>query len=192
MSQLREIRKRKQLSQADVAVRMNTTPATISRYENQDQRLNIPLLRKFSQVLNVSIAEIVGELNQPTIKKIKLLNAEGKTEMYIDDKIPCCNFLGLNEDDLFGYVLENDVMSPSFKAGDCIICNKEINVLEDDGVLVFENANQERFVARSTYNPITRQTNFTTDNPLNSDYGTITDESNIKILGRMVATIKSA
>lgn len=193
MSNLKAIRLKKELSQSELAKLMNTTSASISRYENEDQRLNIPLLRKFSEVLNVSIAELVGEMNQPTTKEISLINPtkEGKHSMFIDDKIPSCDFSEMGKS-LFGFILENSDMSPTFKQGDTIICNRNLNNLNENGVLVFENANKETFIARSQYNPITGTVELTTDNPATSNYGSIDDQSKIKILGRMICSIQTA
>ena len=49
MSRLRAIRTAKNMSQRELANLMNTTPASISRYENQDQRLTLPILKMFKQ-----------------------------------------------------------------------------------------------------------------------------------------------
>jgi phage repressor protein C with HTH and peptisase S24 domain len=61
MSALREIRKRRGLTQADVGAMINTTDVSISRYENEDDRLTLPLMRKLAAKLDCTIAEIAGE-----------------------------------------------------------------------------------------------------------------------------------
>ena len=191
MSNLKAIRLKKELSQSTLAKLMNTTPATISRYENQDQRLTLPILRMFSQVLNVSIAEIVGELNQPTINTIPLINPiEGKKNVYIDSEIPCCDLkMG---DDYFGFCVQGDTMSPTFKDGDIVIFHKSITNVKEDGILLFEVKTGEKYIARSQFNPIDDVTTLTTDNPNYQDYGEITSEKKIKILGRICCSITQA
>tara|TARA_X000001036_G_scaffold206776_1_gene194412 strand:+ start:3419 stop:3994 length:576 start_codon:yes stop_codon:yes gene_type:complete len=191
MSLLREIRHRKDLSQRELADKMQTTTATISRYENQDQRLTLPLLRKFSQVLNVSIAEIVGELNQPTIHTIPLINpTEGKKNVYLDSEIPCCDLkMG---DDYFGFIVEGDTMFPTFKEGDIVIFHKSMTDDKADGILIFEVKTGDTFIARSQYNPIDDVTTLTTDNPNYQNYGEITSDKKIKILGRICCSITQA
>lgn len=170
---------------------MNTTPASISRYENQDQRLTLPILRMFSQVLKVSIAEIVGELNQPTIKTIPLINPiEGKKNVYIDSEIPCCDLkMG---DDYFGFVVEGDTMLPTYKDGDIVICHRSMTDVKVNGILIFEVKTGEKYIARSQFNPIDDVTTLTTDNPNYQDYGEITSDKNIKILGRICCSITQA
>lgn len=192
MSRLRAIRTEKNLSQRELANLMNTTPASISRYENQDQRLTLPILKMFSKVLNVSIAEIVGELNQPTIHTIPLINpqTEGKKNVYLDSDIPCCDLkMG---DDYFGFQVEGDTMFPTFKDGDIVIFHKSITDVKADGILIFEVKTGDTFIARSQYNPIDDVTTLTTDNPNYQNYGEITPEKKIKILGRICCSITQA
>ena len=151
MSRLRAIRTEKNLSQRELANLMNTTPATISRYEYQDQRLTLPILRKFSQVLNVSIAELVGELNQPTIKTIPLINpqTEGKKNVYLDSEIPCCDLkMG---DDYFGFVVVGDTMLPTYKDGDIVIFHRSMTDVKADGILIFEVKTGEKYIACLLY-----------------------------------------
>ena len=191
MSNLKAIRLKKELSQSELAKLMNTTPASISRYENQDQRLTLPILRMFSKVLNVSIAEIVGEMNQPTINTIPLINPiEGKKNVYIDSEIPCCDLkMG---DDYFGFCVQGDTMSPTFKDGDIVIFHRSITNVKEDGILLFEVKTGEKYIARSQYNPIDNVTTLTTDNPNYQNYGEITPEKKIKILGRICCSITQA
>ena len=192
MSRLKTIRLTKNMSQKELANLMNTTPATISRYEYQDQRLTLPILRKFSQVLNVSIAELVGELNQPTIHTIPLINpqTEGKKNVYLDSEIPCCDLkMG---DDYFGFVVVGDTMFPTFKDGDIVIFHRSMTDVKADGILIFEVKTGEKYIARSQYNPIDSVTTLTTDNPNYQNYGEITSDKNIKILGRICCSITQA
>lgn len=61
MNRLREIREARGLSQKDVAALLHTTDVSISRYETQDQRLTLPLLRRFAEAYGCTVAEIIGE-----------------------------------------------------------------------------------------------------------------------------------
>lgn len=61
MSALRTIREARGLSQKQLAQRMHTTDVSISRYEKEEQRLTLPLLRKFAEELDCKIAEIAEE-----------------------------------------------------------------------------------------------------------------------------------
>jgi len=61
VSALRQIRERRGWTQKDLAKRLNTTDVSVSRYEKEDNRLTLPLLKQMSKALGCSIAEIVGE-----------------------------------------------------------------------------------------------------------------------------------
>ncbi len=61
MSRLAEIRSSKGMTQAVLADHMNTSSVSISRYEKEDQRLTLPLLRKLAKILDTTVADIAGE-----------------------------------------------------------------------------------------------------------------------------------
>jgi transcriptional regulator with XRE-family HTH domain len=61
MNQLARLRHERGLSQQDLAEKLNTTAVSIGRYEREDQRLTLPLLRRLAKLFDVSIAEIAGE-----------------------------------------------------------------------------------------------------------------------------------
>ncbi|AWK85053.1 XRE family transcriptional regulator [Azospirillum thermophilum] len=61
MNMLRQIREARGLTQKELAERLHTTDVSVSRYEKEDSRLNLPLLRKISEVLDCSIGELIGE-----------------------------------------------------------------------------------------------------------------------------------
>lgn len=62
MSALREIRERRGLTQKQVAAMVNTTDVSISRYESQDDRLTLPLMRRLAEKLKCTVAEIAEEV----------------------------------------------------------------------------------------------------------------------------------
>jgi len=61
MNKLADIRKARKLSQADLAALLRVTDVSISRYEKEDQRLTLPLMRQLADVLETSVAAIAGE-----------------------------------------------------------------------------------------------------------------------------------
>lgn len=61
MNFIKQIREARGLKQQRLAELLHTTEASISRYENQDQRLTLPLLRRIAAALKCSISEIAGE-----------------------------------------------------------------------------------------------------------------------------------
>ncbi len=61
MNNLAKLRQAHGWSQQDVANQLNTTAVSVGRYERQDQRLDLPLLRRLAKIFDVTIGEIAGE-----------------------------------------------------------------------------------------------------------------------------------
>jgi phage repressor protein C with HTH and peptisase S24 domain len=61
MNNLAKLRQARGWSQQDVANLLNTTAVSVGRYERQDQRLDLPLLRRLAKIFDVTIGEIAGE-----------------------------------------------------------------------------------------------------------------------------------
>ncbi len=58
-SKLREVRRRRMLTQAELAERAGTTEATINRLENGLQRPRIGTVRRLAAVLDVAAEELI-------------------------------------------------------------------------------------------------------------------------------------
>ena len=183
MSALREIRIARGLTQVDLAKMLNTTPASVSRYESQETRLTLPLMKKLSQHLKVSIGELAGE-GKANYFYVNVINCEGNRKLLLDSHLPFAEL----KDELFGYQLESDSMSPTMKDGDIAICHSELSDLCSDGLVILRNKDSdETFMARANWNPITKELTLTTDNPNISDYGLLDpDNKKIQVLGRVI------
>lgn len=64
MSALREIREAKGLTQKQLAELLNTTDVSVSRYEKEESRLTLPLLRKMARELRCTVADLIGETDE--------------------------------------------------------------------------------------------------------------------------------
>ena len=63
---LKELRKHKKISQLKLAMELNTSQNTISRYETGEREPGINELIKIADYFNVSIDYLVGRTNNPT------------------------------------------------------------------------------------------------------------------------------
>jgi transcriptional regulator with XRE-family HTH domain len=61
MNCIRQIRKAKGWKLTDLAAKIHTTEATASRYEREDQRLTLPILRRIAAALECTVADIACE-----------------------------------------------------------------------------------------------------------------------------------
>lgn len=64
---LKELRRAKGISQLKLALDLNTSQNTISRYENGEREPGINELIKLADYFNVSIDYLVGRTDNPTI-----------------------------------------------------------------------------------------------------------------------------
>lgn len=79
VSALRQIRESRGLTQKDLARLLNTTDVSVSRYEKEDSRLNLPLLKRLARELGCSVAELAGETE---MKVVPPITREGSVELY--------------------------------------------------------------------------------------------------------------
>lgn len=66
---LKEIRKRKKLTQVKVAIDLNMSQNTVSRYENGEREPGITELVKFADYYGVSVDYILNRTNNPELNK---------------------------------------------------------------------------------------------------------------------------
>ena len=69
LMRLKEIRKSKGISQLKMAMDLNTSQNTISRYETGDREPGINELIKIADYFNVSVDYLLGRTNNPNIQK---------------------------------------------------------------------------------------------------------------------------
>lgn len=95
---LKELRKKKGLTQEEMALLLNLTRITYSNYENEKTEPDIQTLCKMSKELNVSIDYIVGNENKFLYDTSKL----SETQKALIKEIE--NLNEKNQTILFGYV----------------------------------------------------------------------------------------
>lgn len=66
---LKELRKKKGISQLRLATDLNTTQNTISRYETGEREPGIEELLKIADYFNVSVDYLLGRTDDPLIHK---------------------------------------------------------------------------------------------------------------------------
>ena len=66
---LKELRKKKGISQLRLAIELNTSQNTISRYETGEREPGIGELIKFADYFNVSVDYLIGRTENPKINR---------------------------------------------------------------------------------------------------------------------------
>ncbi|WP_293977382.1 helix-turn-helix domain-containing protein [uncultured Clostridium sp.] len=100
---IKRIRKQKNISQKDMAKKLNMPSSTYSNYENNNREPNAATLRKIADILNVDISDLLN-LNSPENESSeKYLSDDINTIHVIEDLIKLCefniNFNKLSSDD---------------------------------------------------------------------------------------------
>ena len=66
---LKSIRKEKNLTLKELALKLNTSPSVLSRYENGKNIILVPFLLGYSKIFNISIDYLWGKSNGPKFLK---------------------------------------------------------------------------------------------------------------------------
>ncbi len=66
---LKELRKKKGISQLRLATELNTTQNTISRYETGEREPGIDELIKIAEYFNVSVDYLIGRTDNPKMNR---------------------------------------------------------------------------------------------------------------------------
>ncbi len=100
---IKRIRKQKNISQKDMAKKLNMPSSTYSNYENNNREPNAATLRKIADILNVDISDLLNINSQENESSEKYLSDDINTIQVIEDLIKLCefniNFNKLSSDD---------------------------------------------------------------------------------------------
>ncbi|MBQ3215646.1 MAG: helix-turn-helix transcriptional regulator [Oscillospiraceae bacterium] len=66
---LRELRKKKRISQITLAIELNMNQNSISRYETGEREADYKTLIAFADYFNVSVDYLLGRTDNPTINR---------------------------------------------------------------------------------------------------------------------------
>ncbi len=69
MFRLKELRQKHRLSQVTLAIDLNTSQNTISRYETEEHQANYKTLIAIADYFNVSIDYLLGRTDNPEINR---------------------------------------------------------------------------------------------------------------------------
>jgi len=196
MNQLSRLRLERGLSQQELADKLNTTSVSIGRYEREDQRLTLPLLRKLAKVLGVTVAEIAGEGSASeehfAVPVYDLRAAAGAGALAIDT--PADEHLMFREQwlrkiagdlgQLLVLEISGDSMWETLHDGDHVLVDRgQINPRRE-GLYVIRIDDMLQ-VKRISMHPVSKLLTVKSDNPAYPTYGDLPPES-IVIMGRVV------
>ena len=200
MSALRNIRRARGLTQESLAEAINTTGVSVSRYERDERKLTLPLLRRLATVLNCSISDIIGEgenapggsLASPGVDWIRDLRLdqfhrqndqpEDVKEFPINEnRVQGIATSDINKLVVVELINSGDAMSPLLDEGDMVLLDTNVKQFVRDGVYLILSARQPEF-RRLAKNPDARLFSVLSENPSHPDFEGIS-ASKLNILG---------
>ena len=198
MLRLRELRKRKKLSQQELANLLGVTQATLSGWETEKYRIDNDNLIKCSEILNTTTDYLLGKgdidnnveyITLPKeIIKIPVLGRipAGTPIEAIEDII---EYIEIPEEmtkggkEFFALKIQGDSMSPEYLSGDIVIFEVSPTCETGDDCTVMVNGDD------ATFKRVERKENGIMIKPLNPEYETMfftneeIENKPIKILG---------
>lgn len=155
---LKELRKREELTQEELAKKLEISKSAISMYENGNRTPDFETLEMFADFFNVNLSYLIGENERllsphitsdtvtfPVIGSI----AAGYDEIAVEDwsgdtiEIPVTYLKGRRKEDFFVLSVHGDSMYPLYMDGDKILILKQ-STLErsgDIGAVLYEGDN---------------------------------------------------
>lgn len=196
MNNLAKLRQARGWSQQDVANLLNTTAVSIGRYERQDQRLDLPLLRRLAKIFDVTIGEIAGE---PRISPDHLpipvfdLRASAGAGALAQDAEPAGHLMfreqwlrRITNDIRRLFVLEvsGDSMWETLHDGDHVLVDPAQSNPRREGLYVIRLDDMLQ-VKRISMHPVKKMLTIKSDNPAYPTYESIKPDD-VSIMGRVV------
>lgn len=128
---IKELRKRRMMTQAEIAKLLNITPSAYSNYEQGTRLPDILILKKLATILGVSLDVIIGDkpLNESKGIKIPVLGVipAGTPIEAVEDIL---DYEDISEDmarrgNYFALKVRGDSMLPTVKDGDVVIVRQQ-------------------------------------------------------------------
>jgi phage repressor protein C with HTH and peptisase S24 domain len=196
MNQLARLRHDRGLSQQELADKLNTTAVSIGRYEREDQRLTLPLLRRLAKILDASIAEIAGETRTSPehlpVPVFDLRAAAGAGALADDTQVT--EHLMFREQwlrriagdvrELFVLGISGDSMWETLHDGDHVLVDRAQINPRREGLYVIRIDDMLQ-VKRISMHPVSKLLTVKSDNPAYRTYENIPPDD-IAIMGRVV------
>ncbi len=196
MNQLARLRHARGMSQQDLADKLNTTAVSIGRYEREDQRLTLPLLRRLARIFDVSVADIAGEArpgpDHLAVPVFDLRAAAGAGAFAADT--PVAEHLMFREQwlrkitldlrALFVLEISGDSMWETLHDGDHVLVDRSQANPRREGLYVIRIDDMLQ-VKRLSMHPVSRLLSVKSDNPAYRAYENIPPDD-IVIVGRVV------
>lgn len=141
-NRIRHYRKRRGLTLAQVAEQLGTTPQTVSRLETEAMTLSMEWLRRFADIFDVHVADLLETPEDREIPSFGAVGADGQVtgapEALFALDIPSAHPVALRVTESLGPYEAGEILILSqyehgllnkAAGGDCLVCLKDGNLL---------------------------------------------------------------
>lgn len=190
---IRQIREARGLTLREVAAKLDTTPATISRWEREPQRVTVPILRNLARVLDTDPAELLTRLTQRdtaghrpggnrNVNELDVMNYTGEANPF--DAGYISRLTGTPADQLAIITATSDAMAPLIQAGDQALVDMGQHSADLPGVYAIKvgNVAHLRRINRLVANGLLR---VSVDNPAYGSPEEVAQDA-MQIVGRVI------
>jgi len=196
MNQLARLRLARGWSQQELADRLNTTAVSVGRYEREDQRLTLPLLRRLAKILETSVSELAGEAGSGAehlpVPVYDLRAAAGAGALAADTlasghlmfREQWLRRIATDLKALFVLEISGDSMWETLHDGDHVLVDRAQTNPRREGLYVIRIDDMLQ-VKRISMHPVSKLLTVKSDNPAYRSYDGIAPDD-IAIMGRVV------
>lgn len=195
MNRISKLRDDRGWSQADLAKKLRTTAVSVGRYEKQDNRLTLPLLRNIAKIFGTSVAVVIGEAEAEGTVPVPAydiraaagsgavaLNTEPKHYLHFREQ--WLRGLASNIGALIVLEIRGDSMWETLHDGDHALIDRNQKNPRREGLYVLR-IDDDLVVKRLSMHPVTKLLTIKSDNPQYPTYTDINPED-VVIEGRVV------
>lgn len=181
INRLKELREAAGLSQNEIGRRLNTTGVTISRYEREPSRINLPTLFALARAMNVPPTALISAGTEGERRYSIALHLRGGDSYMMFDRA-LISTLG-EPDHLAAVEISDDAMEPTLALGGVCIVDTSQTTPDRDGLYLIEANGHE--MVRRIFVQIDGTLRVAGDHHMYRD-GMVTRPDALKITGRVV------
>jgi len=186
-TKIREIRQLRGLTQEQLAGRVPTTAATISRWETHPSRVSVDVLNNLARILDVSPADLLADVKgKPSKQKGDIVMIRGIEGARANPFDPTTleSLTKTPATDLAMLWVKGDAMVPTLCEGDhCLVDTSNADIFSS-GIYCIRIGNTAQ-PRRLSVNPIDGRVNIRCDNKSYGDYLNV-EPHTVKVIGRII------
>jgi transcriptional regulator with XRE-family HTH domain len=180
---IKELRARRNLSQAQLAKLMGVTAATVSRYESGAREMTISVAQQLSTILRASLADVIGGSLQGVKRTVHLRHIGSEKVTAFDAEM--IENICENNELLRIYQVEDNAMYPTASAGDLCVLRLDGKHPTESGLYAIEAPGGKLTLRRVRMDDVSRMVTLVADSDPDGKSGPYSAQD-VSVFGRVV------